>query len=87
MGAPSSRKGQRGFRLRARPGAGSPEPGTVCPNPSHSLVLTQVTMIPGGGPTMGLTKEWASSLLALQPLGFGCGLSREHGHGGLCRVL
>lgn len=41
-------------------------------------------MIPGGGPTVGLTKGWASSLLAPQPLGFGCGLSREHGHGGLC---
>ena len=44
-------------------------------------------MIPGGGPTMGLMKEWASSLLAVQPLGFGCGLSREQGHGGQCRVL
>lgn len=79
MGAPSSREGQRGFQLRA-PRAGSSDPVTICTSPSHgkgfmNLVSIQVFAIPGGGPTTGLTKERASSVLAPRPqvpgLGFG----------------
>lgn len=78
-GSPKQQGGPKGLSAQS-PRAGSSEPGTICTSPSlgkgfMNLVSIQVFAIPGGGPTTGLTKEWASSVLAPRPqvpgLGFG----------------
>ena len=78
-GSPEQQGGPEGLSAQS-PRAGSSDPGTICTSPSHgkgfmNLVSIQVFVIPGGGPTTGLTKEWAPSVLAPRPqvlgLGFG----------------